>query len=107
MATQGLVTVVSNKKVFMKVVVGCEGYNARKVASRLKKDWPVSADKAHEIASKAQFGCEECRVVITRSKIVIKGDHSVSPLYRKTFQKPKFNPRWNRGTAYHTVVIKV
>ena len=106
MATQGLVTVMSGKKVLMKVVVGCDGYNVRKVANRLKKAWPVSADKALEIASKAQFGCEVCRVVITRSKISTRGDR-VSPIYRKTFQKPKYNPCWDHGTAYRTAVIKV
>jgi hypothetical protein len=107
MATQGLVTVRSGKRVLMKIVAGDEGYNAQKVADKLRKFWPVGANKAYELASKAGFGCEECLVVMTDTEIIFEGDEDIHPRYRKTFHQPKFNPRWKYGTADYIVVASV
>ena len=107
MAIQGLVTVKSGNKVLMKVVAGSDGYNAQKVADVLKKMWQVTASKANQIADEIGFGCIECLVVMTEDDTVYHGDEELHPRYRKTFQKPDFNPRWARGTADHVVIIDV
>ncbi|MFH1367239.1 MAG: hypothetical protein ABIH38_04640 [Patescibacteria group bacterium] len=107
MATQGLVTVVHAGKVVMKIVVGSNGMKAQTLAKRVKNAWPVSAEKAYEIAVETGFGCQNCRVVITPTRTLFYGDGGLRPLYRKTFQQPCFNPRWKYGTADHIIVINV
>lgn len=107
MATQGLISVVKNRKVVMKIVAGCDGYNAEKLAQEIKESWPISAQKAYDLAVQHNFGCIDDLVVLLKSKFIFEGDRDLSPLYRKTFNKPKFNPRWKCGIAAHTVVIKV
>ena len=111
MSTQGLVTVKSGDKVLIKVVAGCDGMNARKLANRLKKAWPVSIQEAYKMALETKFGDEACLVVITDSEAIFEGepyeDKELGFLYRETFQQPRFNPRWKLGTADHIVVIDV
>ena len=111
MATQGLVTVKSGDKVLMKVVAGCDGNNAQKLADKLKDTWPVDAFKAYQLAQEVGFGDEDCLVAITISEAVSGGDkvgdEELGPLYRTTFQQPEFNPRWENGTADHVIVINV
>lgn len=106
--TQGLVTVQSGGKVVMKVVAGCDGYNARKLANKLRKSWPVSIDEAYKMALEIDFGDPNCLVVITESDIKSdEGNSEIHPRFRETFQKPRFNPRWENGTAEYTVVTNV
>jgi hypothetical protein len=110
MGTQGLVTVKSGEKVLMKVVAGCDGFNAERFASRLKRVWPIKAEDVYNMASVYSFGEKSCLVVITDFEIYHrkpKGSERISPLYRKTFQDPLFNPRWKHGTADHVVVINI
>ncbi len=109
MATQGLITVKSGWKVLMKIVAGCDGDNAQKVADQLQKNWPVSVEDAYKIALEAGFGDVRCLVVITDSELKFEGedDGEFSVRYRNTFQRPEFNPRWDLGTADHVVVVDV
>jgi hypothetical protein len=120
MATQGLVSIVSNKKVLMKIVCGCEGYNAPKLATALKGfSFPIKEKMAYHLARKNNFGCDNCLFVITETSIFGKDEDDCevkdleksgefdSPLYRSTFNKAKFNPRWKLGTADYTIVINV
>lgn len=107
MATLGLVTIMSGKKVVMKLIAGSDGYFARELANKLKNSWPVDIRKAYEIARNIGFGGIEDLVVITESEICYKGDDKISPLYRKTFTRPKFNPRWEIGIAENSIVIEV
>jgi hypothetical protein len=106
MGTQGLVTIMSDKRVLMKVVAGCDGYNAKKLAVLIEKSWPVSKEDAIKLAVKTKFGCPDCLVVIT-DQDTQEGSEELGLLYFKTFQKPKFNPRWKHGTAPYTKVIKI
>lgn len=107
MATQGLVTIKIKERVVMKVVAGCNGSKAKKVARQLRKVWPITIEEAYQLALKNSFGCVECLVVITTSNIKFEGDDKVSRLYRSTFQKERFNPRWKQGTADLIVVVSI
>lgn len=107
MATQGLVTVRKGGRVLVKVVAGCEGYNARKLAARLRARWPMTLASVQKAASEVHFGCEDCLVVMGRSSVRFAGDDDLGPRYRETFDKPRLNPRWKHGTAAHTVVINL
>lgn len=101
MATkQGLVTIRSEGKVVMKVVAGCDGQLAKKIADELRAAWPMNADRAYEIARENGFGCDGCLTVVTESGIVLCGETWVLPtIYRETFQRADFNPRWRDGTV--------
>ena len=109
MATQGIVSVRENGIVVMKVVAGCDGYNAQKLADKLRNNWPVDIDRARQMAMDSQFGDPDCLVVMTKSDI--RNGHGIGDeigrRYRKTFRIPEFNPRWSRGTADYIVVIDV
>ncbi len=99
---------MSEGKVVMKLVVGCNGVQAQETADKLKAAWPVNPEQAYKIARDTGFGCGGCLTVITESDIFSKGDDDPpSPLFRKTFSDPEFNPRWEQGTADHTVIINV
>ncbi len=100
MSTQGLVTVRSEGRVVMKIVAGCNGQLANLVAARFKVAWPVNAEEAFKIARATGFGCDNCLIVATDSGIVLGGkEEPLPPIYRETFQKPDFNPRWRQGTV--------
>lgn len=91
----------------MKIVAGCDGMNARKVANAIKKLGRVpTLTEAYNIATKAPFGSEESLVVMGKQRSKFKGSKEpLGPLYRQTFNQPRFNPRWEYGTADHIVVV--
>jgi hypothetical protein len=112
--TQGLVTVKSGQKVLMKVVAGSDGNNAKKLADWLRDFWPKSPKQVYKKALKLEFGCDSCLVVITDSQVFFEGKccdsnsfDADNPLYRKTFQQPEFNPRWENGIAEYLEIVEV
>lgn len=107
MATQGLVTVRRKGRVIMKVIAGCEGFNARKLAGRLRRTTSFTLDAIYEKARAVGFGCADCQVTMTRRSTRFEGDGRLSPRYRRTFGYTRFNPRWRHGTADHVVVVDV
>lgn len=107
MATQGMVTVQEAGKVVMKVVAGCDGYNAKKLAKWLEKNWPVSANEAYKKARKMNFGNTETLVVMTETEVQFKGDSDLPPRYRETFSQSTFNPHWESGKADRLTIITV
>jgi len=107
MSTQGLVTITQGKKVVMKIVAGCDGNHAPKLARAIKRSWPLTAEQAYDLAEKNSFGSRVDLVVMTEDKEIFKGDEDLTPLYRRTFQKPGFNPRWKCGICDNTVIIDI
>lgn len=107
MATQGLVTIKTRRRVLVKVVAGCDGMKARQLAGQLKVRWPLTASQIYREAVIAGFGSPNDLVVITKDEVIYKGDDELGPLYDQTFQQPRFNPRWVHGTADHVVVVRV
>lgn len=114
MATQGVVSVVCNGKVVMKIVTGSDGNRAKSLASKIKEKWPVSKEEAFKLAKNLGLGNENSLVIVTEESIYTEicgnptfFDHDEHPLCRETFQDPRFNPRWKRGTADHIEIIEV
>ncbi len=113
MATQGMVTIVNGERVAMKIVVGCDGYNAIKVADAVRQLGRVpNLVRAQQIARSQNFGCEKCRVIINETKTlpsvkVLEEDdgEELAQRFRQTFRRRRFNSRWERGTADHIEVV--
>jgi hypothetical protein len=124
MGTQGLVTVQKNGKIVAKLTVGCNGGNAHalavEIAKRLREADP---DLLRFLMEHAQFGCDRCRVIAYRDQTnvirinTIEDGEWVSPescspdenegfrLWHEEFDHAAFNPRWERGSADHCVVV--
>lgn len=108
MSTQGLVTIRSRGKVVMKVVAGCNGQFAKKVADSLRAAWPVGAEEACKIACAVGFGCNGCLIIVTELDILLDGEREpLPPIYRETFQEEGFNPRWRNGTADFVEIVDI
>lgn len=104
--TQGLITVLLDGKVAMKIVTGCNGMHVKKVAQSIRKLKRVpTVDEAYEIAIK-EFDEKEMLVVLDREKVRFDGDDDLSPLYRSTFDQPKFNPRWENGHCDKFAIVE-
>jgi hypothetical protein len=108
MATQGLVTVRQNGTVKLKIVAGSDGYNAKRVATAIRKLGRVpTLTEAWTIASQNSFGDRDDDLVVMDERNVRTCAHPIPRLYRKTFRQPEFNPRWQRGTADHIEVVDI
>lgn len=117
MGTQGLVTVMRGNNVILKFICGCDGYNAKKLASGLKGFVTTVYNLEHfidlevietlrELALGNDFGCRECLVVMNKD-VAYPEDEELSPLYRNTFDNPSFNPRWERGTVEYLEIVEL
>ena len=117
MATQGMVTLMQGGKVRLKIVVGCDGYNAKLVADEIVRrksqmenvNWsihePFMVEFAQNVSQRLGMGCSDCRVVVTEKRILHREHVEVNPLYRGTFTDPMFNPRWEKGDCYYRYVV--
>ena len=105
--TQGILTLTENGVVKIKTIVGCGGYNIEKLRKEILAKELRSIEEIYEQALKSNCGCENCLVVMDESVIKYKGGEELSPRYRETFFKPKFNPRWEYGTAEYTEVVDI
>ena len=107
MATQGLVTIVKDDEVQMKIITGTDGYNADKLADWLRKNPEAKPQEVYDKALSLSFGSKTSLVVqYAPDKRVADPDMDDLPdLYREKFSEPEFNPRWRHGTADHIVVI--
>jgi hypothetical protein len=105
--TQGMVTILCGGKVAMKIVVGCDGYNASKVSAEVRAmgRTPTVAE-ALELSERIGFGCDACRVVVTENEAACR-DGDAHQRYRDTFSQPLFNPRWECGLAERLEVVEL
>jgi len=116
MATQGVVSVIADGKMIMKIVAGCDGYNAERVAEYIKAQYinneGIAYSQANHILSMCSyldFGCKECLVLLTPKSIHTENWEDVGSWidrYRETFDDPNFNPRWHYGTADYVEIVE-
>jgi hypothetical protein len=107
--TPGMITIMENNKVIMKIVAGSNGFNAPTLAEEIKKAWPLSIFEVYALAVVKKFGDERTYlVVLDEEKILFsQGDDNISTLYRATFHRPAFNPRGAQGTTEYYELIMV
>lgn len=67
---------------------------------------PITAEWVKREGPALGFGCPRCLVVMDEREALGAGDE-LAPLYRQTFDDPRFNPRWQHGTAHHVEVVEI
>ena len=106
--TQGLITITEDGNVIMKIVAGSNGMIAEKVAKSLVKIYKrAKLSEVYEMVLDIGFGSQNDLVVINENEQFSKSPDVISPLYRKTFTQPEFNPRWECGLADYVKVVHV
>jgi hypothetical protein len=114
MGTQAVISIVEDGKVKFKLVAGCNGQITPKLVKLIKKHNTLAKKcKITEtledmllLAQNEDFGCPDCLVVMDSKRILGQEVENVGMLYRETFDKPEFNPRWENGTADYVRVIE-
>ena len=108
--TQGIISLVDKEgRVLRKVVSGCDGQEAKNVASLLEKmKGPIELEKIYDVVFE-HMGCEQSLVIQGPDGEFFDEDEifELPAAYREKFSDPRWNPRWARGTAEHTVVVTV
>lgn len=107
--TNGVVSIVVDGKVVMKLVTGHDGMFAPKVADDIRKLGRVpTVEEARAIALTHSFGCRECIVVGTPDDPFnnedMRVDREYGPRYYETFSDPRANPRWEHEAEYTEVI---
>ena len=71
MGTQGMVAVVRDDEVIMKIVVGYEGFNANKMAEVVRNNWGNSTiEEFYDLALAIPFGSSDCLVVVDPDHLI-------------------------------------
>jgi len=111
MGTQAVVSVTVGGRTAAKVVCGCNGMNAGRLAEAVRKLKVIpSSGEFFEMVRDCDLGCGDCLVAMD-AEMIVGGGGGLDPddldggRYRATFDDPRFNPRWARGTADHVEVV--
>lgn len=107
MTTQAVISLVKKGHTFIKIVCGCNGYNAEKLVKIIEDKRLYKIKPIYKVALQNNIGCKECLVVMDDNDIIFKGSDCVDPLYRETFDNPSFNPRRKNGTAEYIIILKL
>jgi hypothetical protein len=109
MATQGILSVVRNGKVIVKVVAGSDGYHMPALAKIVREMKLSDVDSVYDEAEKLNIGSCGSLFVIERETFRTNSDdeNELPAGYRKTFDDPKWNPRWDDGTAEYVEVVEL
>ncbi len=109
--TNGVVSIMRDGHVIMKIVTGCDGSFAPKLARNIRQRWPMTIGEVYDTALRLKFGTVEHLVVITEEEVKVDDYTSRAefcaehPLYAATFRNPAFNPRWEDGFAAFTEIV--
>lgn len=109
MATQGIVSVVVGGRTVVKAVAGSDGYNANLLTQEIRRGRLTTPEAVLEAAKRVSFGCPEVDLVVQGpDKNLFAGLDDLSKLYfdRSKFEDPRFNPRWEQGSADHVKVVR-
>lgn len=107
MGTQGIVSVVREDQVIYKVIAGCNGMMAPKLADAIRKHTPETLQEVHDLAIESAFGCYACLVSLSKEASIYKGDDELNQRFFTTFLNPKYNPRWERGSADYVKIVEL
>lgn len=107
MATQGVLSVVDeNGKTLVKVICGCDGMEVYNLAKSLKISPTLDLIDIYNRAGEWGLGCSGCLVVMNAETEYHKCGEKLHPRYRETFSDPRFNPRWELGTAPYITIVE-
>lgn len=114
--TNGVLSILEHGKMAMKIVCGCDGYNAPILKRTIEKLGRVpSPTEAYDLAWHDGVGCDDCLLIVTPDEVwyhrhkldrLETADGESLALYRATFNDPQFNPRWKQGLADYVEVIE-
>ncbi len=108
MASQGLLTLTRDGKVVAKITAGCDGEKVRALAAAIRKAPTENLEELHRMALAADLGCENCLAVVGPEGTFFTSDgETPDPLYFSTFDRPRFNPRWESGEVEHFRLVKL
>jgi hypothetical protein len=92
----------------MKIIAGSDGMNGDKLVRLLRKANRIPRlREAHALALSVDFGSKKDLVVIHTRGYYYAGDDDLNKEYRKTFNEPRFNPRWKFSTADYVKVTRI
>lgn len=108
MGTQGLVSVMCEGRVAMKIIAGSNGMRAESLGRDIRrlKRFPT-LEEAYDLALAIGFGSKDCLVVITNSEIKHAPNEGLAERYRQTFDQPFFNPSRKHDTAQHIAIVAI
>ena len=108
MSTPGLVTIRKDGQVVMKLAAGCSGMYKGAVADAIRELNRVPTfDEAKKIAGAADFGCENCFVVMDGEDIFWPEEDGTPPEhFRSTFSDPSRNPHWMFGDSVELEIVE-
>ena len=105
MITQAVISIVKNDQTFIKIVCGCGGNNAEKLAEVISRLRLENIDDIDIVAIENNFGCKDCLVVMNKEDVIFGEREGFGTLYSETFEDPYFNPRWKCGTADKVIIL--
>lgn len=106
MESQGLVSIMCEGKVAMKIIAGFNGMKAQLLGQNIRRlrRFPT-LDEAYDLALEKGFGSKECLVVITNTEIRHAPHEELPERYRQTFHQPFSNPRLSNNAAQHVAIV--
>jgi len=108
MSTNGMISIVKNGETIVKVIAGCDGYNAESATQEIIEYIAMGGEDLediYEIAVEKKFGCKDCLTVLGKKRSLCKGYSSEPISYRETFDDPQFNPRNKDGSVEYLFII--
>lgn len=109
MATQGILSVVQNGEVALKIIAGDNGMVMptlrEKIETEISQIQKIpSLDIAYHLALGLGMSTKSL-VVMNKAGVKHQTGERLHRRYRRTFNKPEFNPRWKQGIADYIEVI--
>jgi hypothetical protein len=111
MSTQGLLSITRRGKTVAKIVAGCNGMYVPALAGYLREHPETDPFKLVELCRKFSVCCDRCLVIqCSPIDFTLPENEEFEPgpdfdRWKRTFQDPHFNPRWDHGTAPYTEIV--
>ncbi len=108
MATQGVLSFVDReKKTIVKIVTGSDGIKILPLANSLirdaNEDDGLTLEHVFDVA--AMYLGKKSLVVMSAAAHLTECEEKLGEVYRRAFDDPFWNPRWEYGTADYCMVI--
>lgn len=110
MATQGVLSIVVNGKVILKLVTGSNGYDIPKIAEEVKRKRIVNIEDLKALCYEMDFTPPYLTIQSSPTDFwCIEEDtnlEDLNELFEIKFNEPEFNPRWSCGLADYVEVVE-